>query len=218
MAQTKRPRLNRERVLAGAIELADQIGIEDLTIRRLADHLETKPMTLYHHVPSKDDIVDGMVDLVFAQIELPPEDLAWDQAIRVRCVSARQVLNRHPWAPPLMESRTTPGPALLRHHGAVIGCLLRGGLSFELAAHTYAVIDSYLYGFTMQEANLPFSGGEEIAGLADEIMAAMPVGEYPNLAEFTVNVALKPGYSFGRSFEFGLDLILDGFVRAAAAG
>ncbi|MCP3936478.1 MAG: TetR/AcrR family transcriptional regulator [Actinomycetia bacterium] len=212
----QRVRLNKQLVLEGAIDLADQTGIEALTIRRLAEFLGVKPMSLYHHVPSKDEIVDGMVDIVFTQIDLPPDDLAWRDAMKQRCVSARQVLNRHPWAPPLMESRTNPGPASLRHHDAVIRCLLKGGLSFELTAHAYAIIDSYVYGFALQEAHLPFGGGEEISGLAEEIMSALPIGQYPHLAEFTTNVALKPGYSFGASFEFGLDLILEGLTRAGA--
>ena len=131
------------------------------------------------------------------------------------CVSARQVLNRHPWAPPLMESRTSPGLASLRHHDAVIGCFLRGGLSMDMTAHAYAIVDSYVYGFTLQEANLPFGGEEEISDLADEIVAALPVDEYPHFVDFTSHQVLTPGYNFGKSFAFGLDLILDGLERAA---
>ena len=109
--EAKRQRMTRERVLAGALELADQIGVADLTIRRLADALDSKPMTIYHHVPSKEEILDGIVDLVFAQIELPDPELDWKAAVRARCVSAREVLARHHWAVPLMESRRSPGPA-----------------------------------------------------------------------------------------------------------
>lgn len=215
-SQGRQP-LTPERVLQGAVDLADQIGVEALTMRRLADHLGVKPMSIYHHVPSKEKILDGMVDIIFDEIELPSGDLDWQAAIRRRCVSARSVLNRHPWAPPLMESRTSPGPATLTHHDAVIGCLRRSGLSFALTAHAYAVVDSYLYGFTLQEANLPFAGGEEIADLAEDLVAAVPVDAYPHLVEFTSAVALRPGYSFGDSFEYGLDLILDGLARAADA-
>ena len=127
----QRPTLTRDRVLEGAIALADEIGIEAFTIRRLAAELDVKPMTIYHHVPGKEAIIDGMVDLVFAEIELPATGVDWRTAIRGRCRSAREVLRRHPWAPPLMESRTTPGPATLRHHDAVLGCLRRGGLSID---------------------------------------------------------------------------------------
>ncbi|MEQ8718666.1 MAG: TetR/AcrR family transcriptional regulator [Acidimicrobiales bacterium] len=213
----QRQPLTPERVLRGAVDLADRIGVEALTMRRLADHLGVKPMSIYHHVPSKEEILDGMVDIVFGEIVLPPEDLDWQDAIRTRCVSARSVLNRHPWAPPLMESRTSPGLATLTHHDAVIACLRRGGLSFALTAHAYAVVDSYLYGFTLQEANLPFGGGGEITDLADDLVAAMPDEQFPALVEFVSAVALRPGYSFGASFEYGLDLILDGLARAVDA-
>jgi AcrR family transcriptional regulator len=118
--------LDAARVLNGALALADRIGIESFTIRKLAAELDVKPMTIYHHVANKDAILDGIVDLVFGEIELPPADAEWRSAIRLRCVSARAVLARHPWAPPLMESRTSPGPATLRHHDAVLGCLRRG--------------------------------------------------------------------------------------------
>lgn len=212
---TKRTNLTRERVLEGAVTLADKIGMEAFTIRKLAEALDTKPMTIYHHVPGKEQIVDGMVDLVFSEIDMPPADLPWKDAMRVRSVSAREVLNRHRWAPPFMESRTTPGPATLEHHDAVLGCLRRGGLSLPMTAHAYAIVDSFIYGFTGQEANLPFGGGEEISELADDMVDSFPVDAYPHMMEFTVGHVLKPGYSFGNSFEFGLDLILDGLERLA---
>lgn len=209
--------LSRERVLVAALRLADETGIEQLTMRRLATALDVKPMTIYHHVAGKEQIIDGIVDMVFAEIDLPPHDLPWTTAMRTRCRSAREVLARHPWAPPLMETRTTPGPATLRHHDAVLGCLRSGGLSLELTAHTYAIIDSYVYGFAMQEATLPFGGGEEIAGLAEQIVQAFPSGEYSHLVEFTTEHVLQPGYRFAVSFEIGLDLILDGIERIRRA-
>ncbi len=210
----RRPRLTRARVLAGALELADQIGVEAFTMRKLADVLEVKPMSIYHHVPSKEEIIDGIVDLVFGEIDLPPDDLDWRAAVRIRCQSAREVLNRHPWAPPYLEGRTTPGPASLGHHDAMLGCFRRG-LPIDLVAHAYAIIDSYVYGFALQEASLPFGGGEGIADLADDLIEAMPADVYPNLVEFTRAVVVQPGYSFGSSFEFGLDLILDGLQTIA---
>ena len=209
--------LSRERVLAGALRLADEIGIEQFTMRRLAAALGVKPMTIYHHVPGKEQIIDGVVDMVFAEIALPPPDQPWATAMRTRCRSAREVLSRHPWATPLMETRTTPGPATLRHHDAVLGCLRGGGLSLELTAHAYAIIDSFVYGFAMQEAALPFRGEEEIAGLAEQIMQAFPDGEYPHFVEFTTEHVLRPGYHFAVSFEIGLDLILDGIERIRRA-
>jgi AcrR family transcriptional regulator len=209
--------LTVERVLDGAIRLADRIGIEQLTIRKLADELGVTPMAIYHHVAGKEAIVNGMVDAVFTEIDLPPAEEDWKTAMRRRCVSMHEVLLRHPWAPPLMESRPAPGPALLHHHDAVLGCLRRGGLPLPLAAHAYAVLDSYVYGFAMQEANLPFGGDQQIGHLADAILGAIPADRYPYLREFTADHALQPGYHFGNSFEVGLDLLLDGLGATAAA-
>lgn len=213
MTTPARTALTRDRVLQGALALADEIGMEGFTIRRLAEHLETKPMSIYHHVPSKEEIVDGMVDRVFEEIELPPEDLEWGEALRVRCVAAREVLRRHPWAPPLMESRTRPGPASLRHHDAMLATLRRGGLSWELTAHGYAILDSFVYGFALEEASLPGGGGSEMTDMAGEL--AEVFAAYPTLAAFTTDWVLRPGYAFGASFEFGLDLIIDGLAGAA---
>lgn len=209
-------RLSRSRVLEGAVELADEIGIEALTIRKLATALDVKPMTIYHHVPSKEAIVDGMVELVFAEIDLPPTELDWKSAMRARCLSARTVLNRHPWAAPLMESRTAPGPANLGHHDAVLACLSRGGLSFQMMAHAYAVLDSFIFGFAFEEATLPTGDGGDFSDVAAEISATFDAEAYPNLVAFTAGHVMQPGYDFGRSFEFGLDLILDALERAAA--
>lgn len=210
----KRPRLTAERVLSTALGLADQIGINDLTIRRLAEALDVKPMTIYHHVPNKEAIIDGMVDLVFSEIEQPDPELDWKTAIRRRCASARVVLARHRWAAPYMESRTSPGPATLAHHDAVLGCLRRE-MSIEMTAHAYATLDAYVYGFALQEANLPATGGDEMAALASDIIGQFPLAEYPHLAEFTMQHVMQPGYDFMQEFDFGLDLILDGLIRAA---
>ncbi|MCP5024981.1 MAG: TetR family transcriptional regulator [Actinomycetia bacterium] len=207
--------LTAQRVLAGAIALADRIGIEPFTIRKLAIELDVKPMTIYHHLPNKEAILDGMVDIVFSEIELPPVATFWKTAIRLRSVSAREVLGHHPWAAPLMESRTSPGFATLRHHDAVLGCFRQGGFSVPMTAHAYAIIDSFIYGFALQEANLPFGGGDEIAELADSIMKDFPVDEFPHLAELTGQHVLQPGYGFGHSFEVGLDLLLDGLEAMA---
>ncbi len=212
-AQNQRRPLTRDRVLRGALTLADEIGVEAFTMRKLAAALDVKPMTIYHHVSGKEQILDGIVDQVFAEIALPPTDLDWRAAMRRRCLSAREVLNRHPWAPPLMESRTSPGPATLRHHDAVLGCLRGGGLSLDATAHAYAILDSYLYGFTLQEAQLPFLGDADLGELAEQILQAFPAGAYPHFVEFTTQHALRPGYSFGSSFEVGLDLILDGIPQ-----
>lgn len=208
--QTTRVPLTRERVLEGALALADEVGIDAFTIRKLATELDVKPMTIYHHVPSKDAIIDGMVELVFSEIEMPPEELDWKPAIRRRAESARAVLARHPWAPPLMESRTEPGPEMLRHHDSVLGCFRRGGLSVEQTAHAYALLDSFIYGFALQESSRPVTGGEELAELAGEITEMFSENEYPHLMELTTEHVMQPGYDFADEFDFGLDLILDG--------
>ena len=218
MTSNDRPQMTPHLVLTGAVELADEIGIEAFTMRKLAAALGVKPMTIYHHVENKESIIDGMVDMVFSEIAPPPVDEDWRTAIRIRCISAREVLNRHPWAPPLMESRTSPGPETLAHHDAVLGCLRRGGLSLEMTAHAYAIVDSYLYGFALQEAHLPHGGGEEMGELAEVMVDAFPVDAYPHLVELATQHVLQPGYSFGNSFEFGLDLILDGLDRASSYG
>ena len=210
---TGKQRLNAERVLDGAMALADEIGIEAFTIRKLADALDSKPMTIYHHIPSKEAIIDGLVDRVFAEIERPPPDLDWQPAIRHRCISARAALKRHPWAAPLMESRTNPGPETLGHHDAVLGCLFAAGLPIELTAHAYALLDSYIYGFALQEANLPATGGVEMQELVTAMSAQL--ASYPHLSRFTVDHVLQPGYDFTAEFEFGLDLILEGLAGAA---
>ena len=217
MVTQRRTGITREQILKGAIELADTVGIEGFTIRSLATALDTKPMTIYYHVPSKEAIIDGMVDLVFAEIALPPTNVYWKTAIKQRYVSAREVLNRHPWAPPLMESRTSPGAPSLQHHDEVLGCFRRGGLSIELTGHAYAILDSYLYGFAMEEAMLPGGGEGEIVELASELMEGF-AEHYPSLYEFTSEHVMKDGYSFSDSFEFGLDLILDGLERSAQNG
>ena len=206
-AKPKRQPMNRDRVLAGALDLADQIWIGDLTIRRLAEALDSKPMTIYHHVPSKDEILDGLVDIVFAEIGLPDPDLDWKPAIRARCVSAREVLGRHPWAVPLLESRRSPGPATLAHHDAVVACLRRG-LSVTMTAHAYAVLDAFVYGFAIQESSLP-APGDEMADVADGMIDDQFAEHFPALHAFTMEHVMQPGYDFGAEFDFGLDLILD---------
>ena len=207
--------LTAERVIGGAVDLADEIGIEAFTIRRLADAIGVKPMTIYHHVPGKDAIIDGMVDRVFGEIDLPPVEENWRSAILVRCRSMRGVLARHPWAAPLMESRTSPGPATLRHHDAVLGCFRRAGFSLELTGHAYAVIDAFLYGFALQEATLPATSGDEMADLAGSMTERMSNDAFPYLAEFATDHVLQPGYDFGREFDFGINLILDGLAALA---
>ena len=209
-----RPPVTRERALSTAVALADAGGIGSLTMRRLAQELGIEAMSLYHHVAGKDDILDGMIDIVFGEIELPPEDVEWKTAMRERARSARAAMTRHPWAISLMQSRASPGPATLRHHDAVLGACRRAGFSVAMAAHAFSLIDSYIYGFVLQETTLPFTTTEETAGVAQAIYAQFADGQYPHLVELTVQHVLQPGYDYGAEFEFGLDLILDGLDRA----
>ena len=213
-ATQPRTPLSRDRVLRTAVAFADESGIASLSMRKLGEVLGVEAMSLYNHVASKGDLLDGMIDYVFSEIGLPAAEADWKRAMRQRAVSARQVLNRHRWAIGLMESRSSPGPATLRHHDAVIGSLRGAGFPIALAAHAFSVLDSYIYGFALQEASLPFDAGEETADLARMIMARFTPDEYPHLTELTVEHVLQPGYDYGDEFEFGLDLILDGLERA----
>jgi len=214
---TTRTPLSRQRVLGAAVVLADRGGVGSVSMRKLAQELGVEAMSLYHHVAGKDDLLDGMVDVVFGEIELPAGETDWKAAMRRRALSAREALRRHPWATALMESRSTPGPANVRHHDAVLGILRNAGFSVELAAHAYSLLDAYVYGFALQETSLPFSTPEETAEVAQAIMAGFPAGEYPHLAEIAVEHVLKPGYDYGNEYAFGLELILDGLDRALQA-
>jgi len=219
-AAKRRGALTRERVVRAAISLADREGIESLSMRRLGQKLGVEAMSLYNHVRNKVDLLDGMVDVVFGEIELPANGVDWRTAMRLRAISARQALLRHPWAIGLMESRAAPGPATLRHHDAVLGSLRTAGFSIDMAAHAYSIVDGYIYGFTLTESTLPFGNSEGMTGVAEvagKIMEGFRTGEYPHLAEMAVDRAMKPGYSYGDEFEYGLDLILDGISRARSS-
>jgi AcrR family transcriptional regulator len=206
--------LSRDRVLRAAVAFADESGIGTLSMRKLGEVLGVEAMSLYNHVASKADLLDGMIDLVFGEIGLPSGGAGWKTAMRQRAVSARHVLSRHRWAIGLMESRSSPGPATLRHHDAVIGSLRQAGFPIALAAHAFSVLDSYVYGFALQEASLPFDTGEDTAKVAQAIMTQFSAGQYPHFTEMAAEHVLRPGYDYGDEFGFGLDLILDGLERA----
>jgi AcrR family transcriptional regulator len=219
-ASEQRARLSKDRVLDAAVTLAARDGIESLTMRKLAEELGVGAMTLYHYFPNKEELLDGMIDIVFAEIELPSTDSHWRPALRRRAISTRDVLNRHRWAVGLMESRATPGPASLRLHDAVLGCLREAGFSIELTIHAYSVQDAYIYGFALQERSLPFDDAEgaaavaeeqtrEFAELADERQMGSLAEEFPYLAEVVAGHVAEVGYDFAAAFEYGLDLILD---------
>ncbi len=208
-----RSRLTRERVQRAALAAADSGGLEALTMRKLAEVLEVAPMALYRHVANKDDLIDAMVDIVFGEVGLPLSGGEWRTAMRQRAMSLRDVLLRHRWAIGIMESRTNPGPATLRHHDAVLGSLRAGGFSVPMAAHAYSVLDSYIYGFALTKMNLPF-GSDDVAEVAEAMLQPFPANDYPNMVEILLEHVMKPGYDYGDEFEYGLDLILDGLEKA----
>jgi len=201
-------------VLRAALELVDEGGDEALSMRNLGKKLGVEAMSLYNHVANKEDIVDGLVDIVFSEIDSPqPSDTDWRAALRQRAISVREALNRHRWAVGLMEGRMNPGPASLRDHNAVLGCLREAGFPFRDAVHAMSVLDAYIYGFALQEKNLPFERSDEVA----EVMSAQrqrapEMDDYPYLVEVATEMA-KAGYDYATEFEFGLDLILDGLER-----
>jgi AcrR family transcriptional regulator len=220
MTKRTQPRvpLSRERVLNTALKLADQGGLESLSMRKLGQELGVEAMAVYYHFANKDEVLDGIVDLVFGEIDLPVAGADWKTAMRHRAISLRDVLARHRWAIGMMESRRSPGPANLRHHDAVIGNLRAAGFDMDMVAHAYSLLDGYIYGFALTKMNLPFSSGDDVAGLAKDMLEPFPLGEYPNLVAFITEHAMKPGYDFGDEFEYGLDVILDGLERPRLTG
>jgi AcrR family transcriptional regulator len=210
-AQRRVP-LTRELVLDTAVALADRRGLESLSMRKLGQELGVEGMALYYHFANKDEVIDGMVDLVFSEIALPPAGVDWKTAMRQRAQSLREVLQRHRWALGLLESRRTPGPANLRHHDAVIGSLRSAGLDMPTIAHAYSLLDSYVYGFALFAMNLPFDPTEEVAELGRATLQAFPADAYPNLVAYIS--AMRPDYNYGDEFEYGLDVVLRGLERA----
>jgi len=210
--------LSRELVLQTALKLADAGGIEALSMRKLGQALGVEAMAMYYHFANKEEVLDGIVDLVFAEVDLPVAGADWRTAMRQRAISLRDVLARHRWAIGMMESRRNPGPANLLHHDAVIGNLRAAGFDMAMAAHAYSVLDGYIYGFALTKMNLPFEDTAEITEVAEDMLAPFAPGAYPNLLEFITEHAMKPDYDFADEFEYGLDLILDGLERARGSG
>ena len=216
--QTRRPAprrlpLTRERVLDEAMKLADGGGIEALSMRKLGQALGVEAMAVYYHFANKERVLDGIVDLVFGEIDVPRIGADWKAEMRRRAISVRDALLRHRWAIGLMESRTNPGPANLRHHDAVISCLRAAGFDMAATATAYSLLDSYIYGYAMTKMNLPFEDTSDIVELSETMLAPFAPGEYQNLADFITEHAMKPGYDFANEFEIGLDVVLDGLER-----
>jgi AcrR family transcriptional regulator len=215
----KRTPLNRQRVLDAAIALADQGGFDSLTMRRLASAVGVEAMSLYNHVASKEDLLDGMVDLVFAEIEPPSSDGDWKTAMRKRAISTREALGRHRWAIGLMEGRTNHGPANMRLHNAVLGCLRGAGFSMEMTVHAYSMQDAYIYGFALQERDMSSETADDFAAEAQRQMHEYQtlLSDFPHAAEVLGGHIAKVGYDYTTEFLFGLDLMLESLDKLRSA-
>ena len=213
--RSRRGTLSRERVLRAALVLADEGGLESLTMHAIGRRLGVQAMSLYRHVEDKADLLDGLVELVVSEIEVPTSSANWKAAMRQRAISARRVFARHPWAIGLVESRPRQGPVTLRHHEWVLGVLLDAGFSASMAGHAYSLLDSYIYGFALQEGSLTYGSPEEHAEVGQATLRQLLPDEYPHLAR-VAREFIEAGTEYGAGFEFGLELILDGIERAQA--
>lgn len=218
--QAKRPSrtpLTRDRVLATAVEVADERGVNAVTMREVAARLGVEAMSLYNHVANKDDILDGMLDHVIEQVELPADAPTWREAMRLRAISAREVFNRHPWAAMLLDSRPSSGPSRLRYFDWVLAQLLGAGFTEAGAMRAFSLLDAYVYGFGIQQLNMSASGDVEPEQMAEAILQAIPASEYPSLNRMARHM-MQVGYDAETDFDFGLEIILGGLERELACG
>lgn len=209
---TSRARLSRDRILRTAMKLADTEGLDALSMRRLAGELGVEAMSLYNHVADKGDLLEAIVDLAVTEIDLPAPGEDWRPAMRRRAISARDMLRRHPWASGLIEANPNPEPARLQYPERVLACLRESGFSVELAVHAFNLLDSFIYGFALQERTLPFQGPGEMEGVGDTILREADGAAIPYLTEVVVTL-IRSGYDYANEFEFGLEFILDGLER-----
>jgi len=203
--------LTRERVLRAAVALADEGGIEALSMRRLAKELRVEAMSLYNHVANKDEVLDGIVDAVVGEIENPSDGADWKVAMRRNAISTRDVLVRHPWASKLWMSRQTGGPAQLQHADWRLRTLREAGLPKGLIYHAFHILEAYVLGYTAMQLSFPYKG-EELAGMATTFLGQLPPEEYPDLVEHVMQ-HVDPHEGGEGGFELGLDLILDSLER-----
>ena len=208
---SKRAPLSKGRVLETAVILADRGGIDSLTMRKLAQELGVEAMSLYHYYTKKDEILDGIVDIVIAEIEIPPEDLDWKAALRRTAISAHRVLSRHPWACRLMFSAKALS-GRLRYMNSILETLRRGGFSPQMTHHAYHALDSHIVGFTLWQVSFEFDRND-LPSLGAAFLRALPVDEYPYLVEHVEQHLDESVETEKGEFEFGLDLILDGLER-----
>jgi AcrR family transcriptional regulator len=205
----RRSALSHDRIIEAAVQVADRGGLAQVSMRNVGKELGVEAMSLYHHLAGKGALLDALANWIFTEIVLPEPRQPWRQAMTDRAASARVTLSRHAWALGLIESRRTPGPDLLRHHDAVLGCLRRNGFSITLAAHAFSAIDAYVHGFVLTELNLPFEAGAGAEELAGEIQDQLPLDAYPHLVELITEQIVQREYSYADEFEYGLTLILD---------
>ena len=204
--------LSRDRILATAVDIADERGVGAVTMREVASRLGVEAMSLYNHVANKDDILDGMTDLVAKQFDLPEDVAHWREAMRRRAVSAHEVFGRHPWAPMLFDSRESSGPARLHYFDWVLGKLMTAGFSVDGAARAFSLLDSYIYGFGIQQFNFSADSGVSTEEMAEAILAYIPAETYPYLHRMASH-AMQVGYDAEADFDFGLEILLDGLER-----
>ena len=181
-------------------------------MRNLAEELGAAPMSLYRHIANKEELIDGMIDTVFGEADVSPGQTNWKAEMRERALATRAALSRHPWANGLMESRTTPGPANSRYYNVFMGCLREAGFPFRQAVHAYNAVQSYTYGFCLQEKYLSFETPDESVELAARTLGDH-ADEYPYIAEVVAEFAKLGGYDYDEEFEIALDLILDTIER-----
>lgn len=207
---TDRVKLSRERIVEAAAAVADRGGLGAVSMRNVGKELGVEAMSLYHHIPNKDALLDALSEWVFSQIALARVEDPWRAAMEARADSTRSVLGRHSWALGMMESRPMPGPAMMRHHDHVLGCLLHAGFSPALAMHTFSALDAYIFGFVLTEVSLPFSEGGE-----QEFVATFEISpeEYPHNARVMNELVVDTEFSFGDEFAVGLEIILNEVER-----
>jgi AcrR family transcriptional regulator len=209
--------LTPERVMQAALEMADAQGLDALSMRNLAGVLKVEAMSLYNHVPSKERILEGLVELVVSEIEMPVVGEDWKAAMRKRSLSAHAVLMRHPWATQLFASRINVGPNMLRYADRTLGTLREGGFSYPLADHAWNALDSYIYGFTFHTLNFPLNPAD-YASAAKQFVHLIPPESHPYLNGLSQEV-ISGRHDGVHPFALGLDLLLDGLeaLRKAEA-
>ncbi len=185
-------------------------------MRKLAQALNVEAMSLYNHVANKEDLLNGIVDIVIGEVDVPKTSDDWRQAMRQRANSAHKVLLRHPWASMLIVSRINVGPKMLRYVDATLGCLREAGFTYEMADHAWNAMDSHIYGFTLQEHNFPIDSSE-YADVAEDYLAMVPAKQYPHLNALSLQV-IDGSYNGVHDFEFGINLILDGLETLRVKG